>query len=173
MSFLKRSPTYSAQQSSTDDPKATWLSARAAGSARDSDRNHSGPSCASLRIARPCEERTDAPQAAAKEDSNIDPAAIDAVKKMGAYLRTLKVYQVIDDITHDDVLEDGLIVQSDSKVDMLAAKPNRMRVEVTTDDKAQALSLRRKKLHRLGKARQLLRHRSGPANHRRTLQESR
>ncbi len=54
------------------------------------------------------------------------------------------------DITHDDVLDDGLIVQSDSKVDMLAAKPNRMRVEVTGDDKAQTLSLRRQKLHRLG-----------------------
>ncbi len=71
----------------------------------------------------------------AKEDSNIDPAAIDTIKKMGAYLRTLKVFQVQGDITHDDVLEDGLIVQSSSKVDMLAAKPNRLRAEVTSDDK--------------------------------------
>jgi hypothetical protein len=71
----------------------------------------------------------------AKEDSNIDPAAIDAVKKMGAYLRSLKAFQVISDVTHDDVLEDGLIVQSNSKVNLLAAKPNRMRVEVTADDK--------------------------------------
>ena len=71
----------------------------------------------------------------AKEDSNIDPAAIDTVKKMGAYLRSLKVFQVQGDITHDDVLEDGLIIQSSSKVDMLAAKPNRLRAEVTSDDK--------------------------------------
>src|SRR5205823_5049856 len=71
----------------------------------------------------------------AKEDSNIDPAAVDAVKKMGAYLRSLKAFQVIADVTHDDVLEDGLIVQSNSKVDLLAAKPNRMRVEVAGDDK--------------------------------------
>jgi hypothetical protein len=71
----------------------------------------------------------------AKEDSNIDPAAVDAVKKMGAYLRSLKAFQVIADVTHDDVLEDGLIVQSNSKVDMIAAKPNRMRIEVTADDK--------------------------------------
>ena len=54
---------------------------------------------------------------------------------MGAYLRTLKVFQVQGDITHDDVLEDGLMVQSSSKVDMLAAKPNRLRAEVTSDDK--------------------------------------
>ncbi len=71
----------------------------------------------------------------AKADSNIDPAAIDTVKKMGAYLRSLKVFQVQGAITHDDVLEDGLIVQSNSKVDMLAAKPDRMRVDVTGDDK--------------------------------------
>src|SRR5215475_7043714 len=36
-----------------------------------------------------------APQAAAKEDSNIDPDAIDAIKKMAAYLHTLKSYQII------------------------------------------------------------------------------
>ena len=71
----------------------------------------------------------------AKEDSNIDPAAVDAVKKMGAYLRSLKAFQVIADVTHDDVLEDGLIVQSNSKIDMIAAKPNRLRVEVTADDR--------------------------------------
>jgi hypothetical protein len=67
--------------------------------------------------------------------SAVDPNAVDAVKKMGAYLRSLKVFQVLGDITHDDVLEDGLIVQSSSKVDMLAVKPDRMRVEVTGDDK--------------------------------------
>lgn len=71
----------------------------------------------------------------ATEASDIDPDAIEAVKKMGAYLRSLKAFQVISDVTHDDVLEDGLIVQSNSKVDLLAAKPNRMRVEVTGDDR--------------------------------------
>ena len=82
-----------------------------------------------------------APQAAAtaapaaKEDSAIDPDAIDAVKKMAAYLHTLKSYQIIDDVTQDDVLEDGLIVQSTSKVDYLLARPNRMRVEVTSDER--------------------------------------
>jgi hypothetical protein len=68
-------------------------------------------------------------------DSAVDPDAVEAVKKMGAYLRTLKVFQVHGDITHDDVLEDGLIIQSNSKVDMLALKPDRMRVEVVSDEK--------------------------------------
>ena len=67
--------------------------------------------------------------------STVDPDAVDAVRKMGAYLRSLKVFQVHGDVTHDDVLEDGLTVQSNSKVDMLALKPDRMRVEVVGDDK--------------------------------------
>jgi hypothetical protein len=71
----------------------------------------------------------------AKEAANIDPEAVDAVKKMGVYLRSLKSFQVIADATHDDVLEDGLIVQTNSKVDLLATAPNRLRVEVTGDDK--------------------------------------
>jgi hypothetical protein len=54
---------------------------------------------------------------------------------MGVYLRSLKSFQVIADATHDDVLEDGLIVQTNSKVDLLAIAPNRLRVEVTADDK--------------------------------------
>jgi hypothetical protein len=74
-------------------------------------------------------------QADAKDASNIDPDAVDAVKKMAAYLHTLKSYQVIDDVTQDDVLEDGLIVQSTSKVDYLLARPNRMRIEVTSDER--------------------------------------
>ena len=53
------------------------------------------------------------------------------------------------DVTHDDVLEDGLIVQSNSKVDMelsptvCASRSSAM--------KAQTLSLRRKNLHRVGR----------------------
>ena len=65
----------------------------------------------------------------------VDPDAVEAVRKMGAYLRSLKVFQVVGAVTHDDVLDDGLIIQSSSKVDMLAVKPNRMRVEVTSDDR--------------------------------------
>lgn len=71
----------------------------------------------------------------AKEASSIDSGAVDAIKKMGVYLRSLKSFQVIADATHDDVLEDGLIVQTNSKVDLLATAPNHLRIEVTDDDK--------------------------------------
>jgi hypothetical protein len=70
----------------------------------------------------------------ANDVSAVDPDAVEAVKKMGAYLRTLKSFQVIADVSHDDVLEDGLIVQNNKKVDLLAAIPNRIRAEVTSDE---------------------------------------
>ena len=70
----------------------------------------------------------------AKDVSPVDPDAVEAVKKMGSYLRSLKSFQVIDDVSNDDVLEDGLIVQNNKKVDLLAAMPNRLRVEVTSDE---------------------------------------
>jgi hypothetical protein len=53
---------------------------------------------------------------------------------MGTYLRTLQSFQVEADLSTDDVMDDGEIVQSSSRVNLLAAKPNRFRVEVTGDD---------------------------------------
>jgi hypothetical protein len=132
MSFLKESSTYAADQSSLGqlDLKRNW-------------RPHSWMTRLSVSVViagaalsvplAPVHAKTHQQPAAAA--STVDPQAVDAVKKMGAYLRSLKAFQVIADVTHDDVLEDGLIVQSNSKVDMLTAVPNRMRVEVTADDK--------------------------------------
>jgi hypothetical protein len=73
-------------------------------------------------------------QADAKEPPAIDPDAMDALNKMGAYLRTLKSFQVKADISTDDVLDDGEIIQSSTKVDLLTARPNRMRAEITGED---------------------------------------
>src|SRR6266478_817199 len=143
MNFLKRSSTNSAPQSSSasrPDPKTATFSVKQlilpvilvaiAGAML------SAPFESHV-LAKSGRQPEAKPQATpeAKDDSNVDPAAVDAVKKMGAYLRSLKAFQVIADVTHDDVLEDGLIVQSNSKVDMIAARPNRMRVEVTADDR--------------------------------------
>jgi hypothetical protein len=64
----------------------------------------------------------------------LDPRAMEALNKMGAYLRTLKSFQVRADVSTDDVLEDGQTIQSNSKVDIVAARPNRLRIEVDADD---------------------------------------
>jgi hypothetical protein len=73
-------------------------------------------------------------QADAKADSAIDPDAMAALDKMGAYLRTLKAFQVRADVATDRVLDDGQTIEFNSKVDLLIARPNRMRAEVTDDD---------------------------------------
>jgi hypothetical protein len=70
----------------------------------------------------------------ASKPSAIDPDAMAALDKMGAYLRTLKSFQVTADTTTDDVLDDGQAIQFSSKVDLVAARPNRMRVEVNDDE---------------------------------------
>ena len=77
-------------------------------------------------------------KSAAQDDSKpipkIDPVAIDALNKLGEYLRTLKAFQVKADITSDDVLDNGQTIQWSKKVDLVAVRPNRLRVEVDGDD---------------------------------------
>jgi hypothetical protein len=65
-------------------------------------------------------------------DANrIDADAIAALKKMGDYLRTLKTFGVHATVTTEDVMEDGQKVQRSAVMDLVAARPNKMRVEIT------------------------------------------
>jgi len=73
-------------------------------------------------------------QADSNATSAIDPHAMDALNRMGGYLRTLKSFQVTADVSTDNVSDDGETIQFSSKVDLVAARPNRMRIEVTDDD---------------------------------------
>jgi hypothetical protein len=66
--------------------------------------------------------------------SAIDPHATEALNAMGAYLRTLQSFQVQAALSTDDVAEDGQTIQSNSNVDLLAVRPNRLRADVTGDD---------------------------------------
>src|SRR5262245_38528725 len=63
----------------------------------------------------------------------IDPAAMKALEGMGAYMRTLKAFQVHSTTSREDVLDDGQKVASDGTVDMLVERPNRLRAEINTD----------------------------------------
>jgi hypothetical protein len=62
-----------------------------------------------------------------------DPDAIKALEEMGAYLRTLKNFQIRSETSRDEVLDSGQSVEFDGVVDMIIARPNRLRAEVTTD----------------------------------------
>jgi hypothetical protein len=63
----------------------------------------------------------------------IDTGAVAALKRMGAYLRTLKAFQVNAATTREEVLADGQKVQTAAVSDVLARVPDRLRVEMTSD----------------------------------------
>jgi len=70
---------------------------------------------------------------AAADTDSIDPDAIAALRKMGEYLRTLNTFAVHAVVNTEDVREDGLKVQMTSEADMVAQRPNKLRLEVKND----------------------------------------
>ena len=79
--------------------------------------------------------RTTAAEAAPKVEraSAIDAEAMRALDRMGAYLRTLGTFQVRGDITTEEVLPDGQKVQLAKVADLVARKPDGLRLNVTSD----------------------------------------
>ena len=75
----------------------------------------------------------EAEPAASTADVERDPDAIKALEAMGAYLRTLKAFQIRSETSRDEVLADGQNVEFAGVVDMLVERPNRLRAEVTSD----------------------------------------
>ncbi len=67
---------------------------------------------------------------AAQDKSDIDQNAMKALNQMGAYLRTLKDFQVQAEITTEDVLEDGEKLQFGSTTTLLAQFPSKLRVSI-------------------------------------------
>jgi hypothetical protein len=74
-------------------------------------------------------------QANSQGKSTIDPDAMEALNKMGAYLRSLKAFQVDAEVTNDDVLDDGQIVTDTKTNSLLSVSPNLLRAELKSDDK--------------------------------------
>ena len=126
MTALKISATSSRQSSTATQPNSTTIWRFPTNLARVA----ASIGIAAAFVCVPAATRVLAQEAQPAEvKDTVDPDAVDALKKMGAYLKTLKSFQVIDDVTSDDVLEDGLIVQSTSKVDLSprAARPHARR----------------------------------------------
>lgn len=59
-----------------------------------------------------------------------DPEAIQALEKMGAYLRTLSNFQVSGDGSTEEVLGTGQVIQLPGSVDLLVSRPNRLRANL-------------------------------------------
>ena len=60
--------------------------------------------------------------------SAVDPASIQAIKDMGAFLQTLKRFQVSTELTGERVLADGQKLQHTATADMDVERPNKIRV---------------------------------------------
>ena len=71
--------------------------------------------------------------ALAQQPPAIDPGAMAALQSMGAYLRTLKSFEVRAATTNEDVLEDGQKVQYEGTADIVARMPSAVRAEVASD----------------------------------------
>jgi len=69
----------------------------------------------------------------------MEVKAIDALKNMGAYLRTLKSFSAQVDVTQDEVLESGQKVQFTRAMNVHARRPDRMRIDAVGDLKQRQL----------------------------------
>ncbi|NEX22478.1 DUF2092 domain-containing protein [Thiorhodococcus mannitoliphagus] len=69
----------------------------------------------------------------------IDPAAMQALKRMGAYLRTLESFSVRVDDVIDEVLDSGQKIQLTKTVELQVHRPDRLRADVETDRKAREI----------------------------------
>jgi hypothetical protein len=82
-----------------------------------------------ISLAVPGAHAQTAPAATAKPAANpVDPASIQALKDMGAYLQTLKRFRVSTELTGERVLADGQKLQHMAAADLDVERPNKARV---------------------------------------------
>lgn len=62
----------------------------------------------------------------------VDPAAIQALKDMGAHLQALKRFRVSTELTGERVLADGQKLQHSATADLDVERPNKMRVHMAS-----------------------------------------
>jgi len=99
------------------------------GAAPDAVSTAVGTGGQAAQTASPAQAAPAAPAGATERDAE----AIRTLEKMGDYLRTLKAFQIRSETSRDEVLDDGQNVEFDGNVDMIVERPNRLRVEVTSD----------------------------------------
>ena len=71
----------------------------------------------------------------AQQPSAVELKAVDALKSMGTFLRTLTSFTVRADTTTDEVLDTGQKVQFGGTVEYRVRKPNHLRADVMSDRK--------------------------------------
>ncbi|MBK1721750.1 DUF2092 domain-containing protein [Thiocystis violacea] len=79
-----------------------------------------------------------APPEAAVEVA-VEPAALDALHRMGAYLRGLGSFTLKAEDRIDEVLENGQKIQLNKTIDIKVRKPDHLRADIVTDRKARVI----------------------------------
>jgi hypothetical protein len=69
----------------------------------------------------------------------VDPAAVAALERMGAFLRQQRRFEIKGQTLTDDVLESGQKVQLSASVDLKVRRPDRLRAEMQSDRKSRQL----------------------------------
>ena len=71
-----------------------------------------------------------AQSAGAPATNAVDPASIQALKDMGAYLQSLKRFHVSTEVTGENVLADGQKLQHTATAEMDVVRPNKIRARM-------------------------------------------
>jgi hypothetical protein len=88
-----------------------------------------------LTLLAPAAAQAPAKKPAPAEAVIRESEAIDALNKMGAYLRTLKDFEVSSQATIDEVTDDGQKIQFDGTTRYLVRRPTAFKIEMRTDRK--------------------------------------
>jgi len=84
-----------------------------------------------LSLAAPGIGAEPAPPATSQLAGNaVDPASIQALRKMGAYLQTLQRFQVRTELSSETVLEDGQKLQQNASAEVQVQRPNKLRARM-------------------------------------------
>ncbi len=84
-----------------------------------------------MSVAAPSTFAQTAPATAAQPAANaVDPASIQALRDMGAFLQTLKRFHVSTELTGERVLADGQKLQHTANADMDVERPNKLRARM-------------------------------------------
>jgi hypothetical protein len=84
-------------------------------------------------LAAPAAQAQTAPATDAAPKANpVDPAAVQALKDMGAYLQSLKRFQVSTEVTGERVLADGQKLQHTATAELDVDRPSRLRALMST-----------------------------------------
>ena len=83
-----------------------------------------------MSVAAPGAYAQPAPAGAAPKANPVDPASIQALRDMGAFLQTLKRFEVSTELTGERVLADGQKLQHTATADMDVERPNKLRAQM-------------------------------------------